>query len=98
MRTATHQWLPSPNRGPHGPHSPFAILKRDGIRERMAAVEEAVWPLPSITNKLPADPAKQVGFSDFVKDGPVVFKDVVDAYYEQTNKEFGTNYAARGRI
>jgi len=62
------------------------------IRVRMAAIDESVWPLPSVTKKLSADPSKRVGFSDFVKGGRVVFEEVIKAYYEQTNKEFGTNY------
>ena len=45
-----------------------------------------------MTKTLPADPSQRVGFSDFVKGGRVVFEEVVKAYYEQTNKEFGTNF------
>lgn len=67
-------------------------VTKDDIRVRMAAVDEDIWPLPSITKKESADPADRVGFSDFVTDGRVVFKDVIDLYYKETNEEFGTNY------
>lgn len=70
----------------------FFNVTQDDIRVRIAVVDESVWPLPSVTKSLPADPSQRVGFSEFVKDGRVVFEDVVKAYYEQTSKEFGTNY------
>jgi ribonuclease Z len=69
----------------------FNITKKS-IRTRMAAIDEDIWPLPSITKTLPADPKKRVGFTKFLVDGRVVFKDVVEKYYELTNKEFGTDY------
>ena len=58
----------------------------------MAAIDEDIWPLPSITKKLAADPSKRVGFSDYIKGGRDVFQDVIESYYEQTNKEFGTDF------
>jgi ribonuclease Z len=66
-------------------------VTKDDIRVRMAVIDEDIWPLPSITEKLDADPSKRVGFSDYLMEGREVFKDVIKAYYEQTNKEFGTN-------
>ena len=66
-------------------------VTKDDIKVRMSAVEEAIWPLPSITKKLPANPADRVGFSKYVMDGRVVFKDVIEFYYDETNKMFGTN-------
>ncbi len=67
-------------------------VTKDDIRVRMAAIEEAVWPQPSITKTLPADPSKRVGFSKYIFGGRVVFKDVIKFYYDQTNKMFGTDY------
>ena len=66
-------------------------VTKEKIRVRMAAIEESVWPLPSVTDKLPADPKKRVGFSKYIIGGRVVFEDVVRTYYEQTNKKYGTN-------
>ena len=68
-------------------------VTKEHIRVRMAAIEEAVWPQPSISKKLDADPSKRVGFSDYINEGRHVYKDVIKQYYEQTNKEFGTNIA-----
>jgi ribonuclease Z len=66
-------------------------VTKDDIRVRMAAINEDVWPEPSITEKLPADPDDRVGFSDFIASGKVPYSDVVKKVYENTNREFGTN-------
>jgi ribonuclease Z len=58
----------------------------------MAAVDEDIWPLPSVTKKLAANPADRIGFSDFVTSGRVVFEDVIKFYYDQTNQMFGTDF------
>ncbi len=67
-------------------------VTKDDIKVRMAVVDEDVWPLPSITATLPADPKDRVGFSDYIIGGRVVFDDVIKFYYDQTNKMFGTDY------
>ena len=41
-----------------------------------------------------ADPKDRVGFSDYITGGRVVFKDVIEFYYDQTNKMFGTDFKA----
>jgi len=79
---------------------PFALavdymvfnVTKDEVRVRMSAIDEDIWPLPSVTDKLAADPSQRVGFTDFLIQGRHVFKDVIDEYYSETNKEFGTNY------
>ncbi len=67
-------------------------VTKDEIRVRMSAIDEDIWPLPSVTKKLSADPKDRVGFSDYITDGRVVYKDVIDAYYKETNDMFGTDY------
>ena len=67
-------------------------VSKDDIKVRMAAIDEAVWPQPSIYPPQAADPSKRVGFSDFVSGGRVVYKDVLKFYYDQTNKMFGTDF------
>lgn len=67
-------------------------VTKDDIKVRMAAIDEAVWPQPSIYEALAADPSKRVGFSKYVIDGKVVFDDVIKFYYDQTNKMFNTDY------
>ena len=67
-------------------------VTKDDVRVRMSAIDEDIWPLPSITKKLSADPKQRVGFTDFLLGGRVVYTDVIKFYYDQTNKMFGTDY------
>jgi ribonuclease Z len=69
-------------------------VTKDDIRVRMAAIDEAIWPQPSIYPPEAADPSKRVGFTDYLIQGRVVFKDVIDFYYDQTNKMFDTDFKA----
>ena len=66
-------------------------ITKDDIRVRMAITNDDVWPLPSITETLPADPSERVGFTQFLIDGREVFTDVVQAIYDETNEQFGTD-------
>ncbi len=63
----------------------------DDIKVRMAVADEAVWPLPSITEKLPANPDDKYGFSDFINSGRVVYPKVIQKVYDTTNEQFGTD-------
>lgn len=67
-------------------------VTKENIDVRMAVIDEDIWPLPSVTEKLPADPSQRVGFSKEIMGGRVVFEDVIKWYYESTNEEFGTDY------
>ena len=67
-------------------------VTKDDIKVRMASIDEAVWPQPSIYETMTADPKERVGFTKFLTAGRVVFKDVVKFYYDQTSKMFGTDY------
>ena len=69
-------------------------VTKDKVRVRMSAIDEDIWPLPSLTEKLPANPGDRVGFSDFITNGRVTYSEVVEWYYEETNKMFGTDYKA----
>ena len=69
----------------------FNVTKKD-IKVRMSAIDEDIWPLPSVTKKLSADPKERVGFTPFLLDGRVVYGDVIKFYYDQTNEMFGTDY------
>ena len=40
------------------------------------------------------DAPYRVGFSDYITGGRVVYKDVIDDYYKETNEMFGTDYKA----
>ncbi len=67
-------------------------VTKDDIKVRMSAIDEDIWPEPSVTEKLSADPSDRVGFSDYVNGGRQVFQDVIEEYYEETNKMFGTSF------
>ena len=62
----------------------------------MAAVDEDIWPQPSITEKLPADPADRVGFSPFVTSGRQVYQDVIEELYNRVNDRCGTSVPVPG--
>jgi len=66
-------------------------VTKDNIRTRMAVINEDIWPLPSVTEKLPADPSQKIGFSDYIKGGREVFTDIVHQAYDATNKQFDTD-------
>jgi ribonuclease Z len=67
-------------------------VTKDDIKVRMSAIDEDIWPEPSVTTKLSADPKDRVGFSDYINGGRRVFQDVIEKYYKQTNEMFGTNF------
>ena len=39
------------------------ILVEDNIDVRMSAIDENIWPLPSVTKKLSANPKDRIGFT-----------------------------------
>ena len=67
-------------------------VTKDDIKVRMSSINEDVWPLPSVTKKLSADPKERIGFTKFLMEGRVVYEDVIKFYYDQTNKMFGTDF------
>ena len=67
-------------------------VTKDEIRTRMAATDEAIWPQPSIYPPEAADPAKRIGFSEFIWGGRDVFDEVIKFYYDQANEMFGTDF------
>jgi ribonuclease Z len=66
-------------------------VTKDDIRVRMAAIDEDIWPQPSVTEKLPADPSQKIGFSDFITDGRVPYTEVVEKIYADINKRYGSD-------
>jgi ribonuclease Z len=71
-------------------------VTKDDIRVRMAAVDEDVWPQPSTTEKLSADPSERVGFSPFIVGGRQVYQDVIEQIYNDVNEKYGTNFPVPG--
>ncbi len=78
---------------------PFALatdymvfnVTKDNIQVRMSAIDEDIWPQPSVTEKLSADPSQKIGFSDYIKDGRVPYSDVVGKIYADINKWYGSD-------
>jgi ribonuclease Z len=68
-------------------------VTQEEIRVRMAVVDEDIWPLPSVTEKLSANPADRVGFSPFIIGGRQVYQDVIDEIYADVNETYGTSFA-----
>jgi ribonuclease Z len=67
-------------------------VTKDDIRVRMAAIDEDIYPQPAASGKkLPPDPSKRIGFSEFITEGRVVFADVVKELYERVNQEYGSH-------
>ncbi len=73
----------------------FNVTKED-IRVRMAVIDEDIWPLPSVTEKLPANPADRVGFSPFIISGRRVYQDVIEDLYNRVNERFDTDVPVPG--
>jgi len=65
-------------------------VTKDKIRVRMSAIDEDIWPQPSVYGKKPPDLSQRIGFSKYIDGGRVNFKDVVDALYSEINKKYGT--------
>ncbi len=68
----------------------FNVTKED-IKVRMAVIDEDIWPQPSVTEKLAADPSQKIGFSDFITNGRVPYSEVVEKIYADINKRYGSN-------
>jgi ribonuclease Z len=69
-------------------------VTQEEIRVRMAVVDEDIWPLPSVTEKLAANPADRVGFSPFIIGGRQVYQDVIEEIYADVNETYGTSFPA----
>ena len=63
----------------------------DKITTRMAAIDEDIWPQPSVLGNIPADQSKRIGFSKYIWDGRVNYTDVLTKIYDDINKEYGTS-------
>ena len=66
-------------------------VTKDGIRVRMSAVDEEVWPGPAQMKKLPPDTGSAIAFSDFTKSGALPFPEVTQPIFDEINKLYGTD-------
>jgi ribonuclease Z len=66
-------------------------VTKEKIKTRMAAVDEDIWPQPSVYGSKPADPSQRIGFSKYIWGGRVNYPQVLKKIYDDINKEYGTN-------
>ena len=55
-------------------------VTKEKITTRMAAIDEDIWPQPSVFGNIPADQSKRIGFSNYIMEGRVII-----------NEEYGTS-------
>jgi ribonuclease Z len=68
-------------------------VTKEKITTRMAAIDEDIWPQPSVYGSKPADPTQRIGFSKYIWDGRVNYSEVLKNIYDKINKEYGTDVA-----
>jgi ribonuclease Z len=66
-------------------------VTKEKINTRMAAIDEDIWPQPSVLGSKPADPSKRIGFSKYIWEARVNFSEVLKKIYDDVNKEYGTD-------
>ncbi len=66
-------------------------VTKDDIRVRMAVIDEDIWPQPAVSEKLPPDASKRIGFSDYIVGGRVRYQVVVESLCAEINEKYGTN-------
>ena len=67
-------------------------VTKKGIRVRMSAVDEEIWPSPALKKKNAPDFTKSIPMSDFIKSGALTMPEVVGPIYAEINKIYGTDY------
>ena len=66
-------------------------VTKDDIKVRMAAVDEDVWPQPSDIPLVPPDPKLQrTKMSDWLVEGRVVHREVLEQMYKEINEKYGS--------
>jgi ribonuclease Z len=68
-------------------------VTKEKIITRMAAVDEDIWPQPSVLGVKRADPTQRIGFSKYIWDGRVNYPEVLKNIYDKINEEYGTDLA-----
>ena len=68
-------------------------VTKEKITTRMAAIDEDIWPQPSVLGVKRPDQSKRIGFSKYIWDGRVNYPEVLKNIYDKINKEYGTDVA-----
>ncbi len=66
-------------------------VTKEKIITRMAAIDEDIWPQPSVFGSKPPDPTQRIGFSKYIWEGRVNYHDVLKNIYDKINNEYGTS-------
>jgi len=67
-------------------------VTKENIKVRMAVIDEDIYPQPAASGKkLPPDASTRIGFSDYIINGRVTYKDVLEKIYKRVNEEYGSN-------
>ena len=64
-------------------------ITKDDIRERMAVVDEDVWPPPATEKPLLPDASQRIPYSDMISGGKYDMHDVIQPTYDEINKKYG---------
>jgi len=68
-------------------------VTKEKITTRMAAIDEDIWPQPSVLGVKRPDQSKRIGFSKYIWDGRVNYPEILKNIYDKINKEYGTDIA-----
>ena len=69
----------------------FNVTKKE-VRVRMAVTDEDIWPQPSNIPLVPPDPKlTRTELSQWLLEGRVVHRDVLEEIYKEVNEKFGSN-------
>lgn len=66
-------------------------VTKEKIITRMAAIDEDIWPQPSVLGVKRPDQSKRIGFSKYIWDGRVNYPEVLKKIYDDINNEYGSN-------
>lgn len=68
-------------------------LKPEGdVKVRMAVIDEDIWPQPSPIPLVPPDvKLRRTFMSDWLTEGRIIHKDVLEVIYKEINEKYGTN-------
>ena len=66
-------------------------VTKEGMRVRMSAVDEEVWPSPALMTKISPDTGSSIAFSEFTISGALGFPEVTQPIFDEINEMYGTD-------
>jgi len=64
-------------------------VTKAGIRARMSAVDEAVWPRPALKEKIVPETSETLSISEFTRSGALGFPEIVGPIFDEINEKYG---------